>query len=395
MPLYGPAGFGNYFNNYTWTMAAHQGRLFVGTMDWMYLAMDLILSGISEGLGELASILAGDMVNAITQSDLLDILMLNIGADLYMFDSSDAPAEPLSLDGAGNITNYGIRTMVADDQLYLGMANPMNLLTDPTDRLPEGGWELRQLTECPSLPQDECADVILWDGFDLPDWGENWEGTEQWRADPIVKQCGCASVRPQSTPEDHILTSGQMDAQDAAGITVDFNFRKHGVLPQSLELYYYDGDWNFIADLTSIGPDYGWVQFSDIITDSNYYTADFKIRIVAKASAYNKIWLDSVQVRKLICDSDDDGLADRIDNCPYTYNPGQEDDDNDNIGDVCECDAANINDINPVNLMDYAILAGNWLSVGSGDTNRDGIVDTLDLVQIAEHWLENCSVQEN
>jgi hypothetical protein len=26
------------------------------------------------------------------------------------------------------------------------MANPMNLLTDPNDDLPEGGWELIELT---------------------------------------------------------------------------------------------------------------------------------------------------------------------------------------------------------------------------------------------------------
>ena len=31
--------------------------------------------------------------------------------------------------------------------LYLGMANPMNLRTDPTDDIPEGGWELISLTK--------------------------------------------------------------------------------------------------------------------------------------------------------------------------------------------------------------------------------------------------------
>jgi hypothetical protein len=36
--------------------------------------------------------------------------------------------------------------MIADDNLYLGMANPMNLLTDPDDSVPEGGWELLSLS---------------------------------------------------------------------------------------------------------------------------------------------------------------------------------------------------------------------------------------------------------
>lgn len=49
--------------------------------------------------------------------------------------------------GLGNYLNYGIRNMVADGStLYLGMANPMNLRTDPDDDVPEGGWELIRLS---------------------------------------------------------------------------------------------------------------------------------------------------------------------------------------------------------------------------------------------------------
>ena len=40
--------------------------------------------------------------------------------------------------------------MISDDALYLGMANPMNLLTDPNDDLPEGGWELLKLSQVSS-----------------------------------------------------------------------------------------------------------------------------------------------------------------------------------------------------------------------------------------------------
>jgi hypothetical protein len=46
----------------------------------------------------------------------------------------------------GNYANYGIRTMVSTDSaLYLGSANPMNLMTDRYDDRPEGGWELIKL----------------------------------------------------------------------------------------------------------------------------------------------------------------------------------------------------------------------------------------------------------
>ena len=73
-------------------------------------------------------------------------MLYSFGADLFFFPTALCPAIPESLDGAGNYTNYGIRTMVSDDEaLYLGTANPMNLLTDPDDEIPEGGWELMKL----------------------------------------------------------------------------------------------------------------------------------------------------------------------------------------------------------------------------------------------------------
>jgi hypothetical protein len=115
-PLWGSAGFGNMLNNYTWTMDVYGGSLYVGTMDFGYLGR--------QGFGDL--------------QDLLDAIGYSFGADLFRIDSSSSPGVFESKDGVGNITNYGIRTMVADDALYLGTANPMNLN-------PQGGWELLRL----------------------------------------------------------------------------------------------------------------------------------------------------------------------------------------------------------------------------------------------------------
>jgi hypothetical protein len=67
------------------------------------------------------------------------------GADLLRFTSGAGPAEAVSTDGLGNPTNYGVRTMVSQEALYLGTANPMNLMTDPEGGGPLGGWELVRL----------------------------------------------------------------------------------------------------------------------------------------------------------------------------------------------------------------------------------------------------------
>ncbi|MFI5493021.1 hypothetical protein [Actinoplanes sp. NPDC051859] len=120
-PKYGRSGFGNGYNNYTWRMIVAGDRLYVATMDWSYLVH--ILSSTAPPTDP-----AG------------------WGGDLWTFPAPDAPAEPVDTRGLGNYLNYGIRTMAADgDDLYLGMANPMNLRTDPADSVPEGGWELIRL----------------------------------------------------------------------------------------------------------------------------------------------------------------------------------------------------------------------------------------------------------
>jgi surface antigen len=51
-------------------------------------------------------------------------------------------------------------------------------------------------------------------------------------------------------------------------------------------------------------------------------------------------------------DQDDDGIADNLDNCPFDYNPNQADADDDGLGDVCDPDV--------------------------GDTDGDGILDAVD-----------------
>jgi hypothetical protein len=58
------------------------------------------------------------------------------------------PAIFQSKNGVGNHTSYGIRTMISSGrELHLGTANPISLLTDRSDKLPEGGWELGRLVK--------------------------------------------------------------------------------------------------------------------------------------------------------------------------------------------------------------------------------------------------------
>jgi hypothetical protein len=133
-PLWGLSGFGNMFNLYTWAMSVYHDRLYVGTLDWGLLFRESLNTFLKR------------LHLPPLPSDTLKLPVYSFGADLFFFPSPLCPAVPESIDGAGNYTNYGIRTMISDDEaLYLGTANPMNLLTDPNDEVPEGGWELIKL----------------------------------------------------------------------------------------------------------------------------------------------------------------------------------------------------------------------------------------------------------
>ncbi|WP_433605577.1 hypothetical protein ACQP2P_27710 [Dactylosporangium sp. CA-139114] len=128
-PKWGSSGFGNVYNNYTWSMVVAGGSLYVGTMDWGQIsqyAPAKALPGVRAAFG--------------TPDPK------TYGADLWAFDSPQSPARPVDTTGLGNYFNYGVRNMVADGStIYLGMANPMNLRTDKGDNVPEGGWELIRL----------------------------------------------------------------------------------------------------------------------------------------------------------------------------------------------------------------------------------------------------------
>jgi hypothetical protein len=135
-PRFGTSGFGNPYNNYTWTMDVHQNRLYVGTMDWSYL-FDQSFNDYIAGTE-----LPPEIRYLFTQGDH--------GADLWRFDRANSAANAESVSGVGNPTNYGIRTMlVQDDRLFLGSANPMNLMIGGPH---EGGWELLRLQPPASGP---------------------------------------------------------------------------------------------------------------------------------------------------------------------------------------------------------------------------------------------------
>lgn len=197
-PRWGPAGINNPLNNYTWSMAVSGGRLWVGTMDWSWLlASGVAVQGVS----------ATSARAAFPGSDGL------LGADLWYFASADSPAFPESTAGVGNPSSYGIRNMVVGPSLYLGMANPMNLLTDPSAG-PTGGWELLEVTErAPNTAVGRSSSVVVEGGGRLTFCNVTRAGYTASRFVPLN------SVLPPSAPlpwrpADVLLVTSSADWRD-------------------------------------------------------------------------------------------------------------------------------------------------------------------------------------
>ena len=204
--------------------------------------------------------------------------------------------------------------------------------------------------------------ILLEDGFERAVWDANWISPHNWFKDTTSYAHGTASAGADKDNNGY-FTCDALDTTDAAFINICFWFMKDDTdVAEDLLLYYYNGtDYNLIADLHTLGSDDVWLRYTDTITDSNYFVSDFRIRFDAAPEIQENVWVDDIVVTKEI---------------------------------LCDCNSANLDGTNPVNLKDFAILAGDWQLTGPdlvGDINRDLAVNFKDLFQIVHYWLSVCS----
>ena len=108
-------------------------------------------------------------------------------------------------------------------------------------------------------------------------------------------------------------------------------------------------------------------------------------------------------------DFDNDGIIEG-DNCPNDYNPGQEDGDGDEVGDVCDDCLNNVGDVNDdyiIDILDIVnvvnmVLTGGFNSSDftdcallDADMTGDGTINILDVIQIINAVLGNLNSTGN
>ena len=110
-------------------------------------------------------------------------------------------------------------------------------------------------------------------------------------------------------------------------------------------------------------------------------------------SNYQLVLIPEKTLPAIFPDADGDEIPDDMDNCWDVYNPDQTDTDDDGIGNACDEDCPNLDGLNPVNLIDFSILAYDWQQSGpelQADLDEDGTVGIKDLAILAVYWLSNC-----
>jgi hypothetical protein len=121
---FGPAGYGNFFNWYSWIWTVFQDRLYMGTWDASGAITDISpmsakVLGMNQAQQNLFQKVLGPLMRA-----------KNGGADLWRMDDLDHPAAAESLHGLGGRSNMGVRTLTPSPEtgaLYAGTAGTGNL----------------------------------------------------------------------------------------------------------------------------------------------------------------------------------------------------------------------------------------------------------------------------
>ncbi len=136
LPLSGfPSGFGDVTNGYCWQIQAFGNELYLGTWSWndlipafISVLPTVILQQLPEQTPDWVRLLL-QLLQAVFTNRLTPLLYAlgqrALGFDLWR-TSDGIRWAPLSLNGLGNVYNYGLRMLFvsAEPRLYAGTANP-------------------------------------------------------------------------------------------------------------------------------------------------------------------------------------------------------------------------------------------------------------------------------
>jgi len=139
------------------------------------------------------------------------------------------------------------------------------------------------------------SDTLFNDGFET--WDDNWDATSsQWLLGADQHHSGSYSAKTTNGQEGN-FDSDPVDTSQAISIEIDFWYRVDNLENSDLRLYYYDGsNYDLITDLGT-DPEDTWRHYNHIITDSQYFKSNFRIRFSSSPDdSGENAWIDDVTI---------------------------------------------------------------------------------------------------
>ena len=125
------------------------------------------------------------------------------------------------------------------------------------------------------------AQTLIDDGFEGEPWDANWDGngTTTWQRETQQVHGGQYSVGCDKRSRG-FLTIDDLDASWAASITVSFWFRANIDTDHVFVQLHNSSQYNTWYDLRNYSSyvDNQWCYFSEVLTDSQYFKSNFRLR---------------------------------------------------------------------------------------------------------------------
>ncbi|MFH1607918.1 MAG: hypothetical protein ABIA78_02190 [archaeon] len=159
--------------------------------------------------------------------------------------------------------------------------------------------------------------ILLEDGFEERDWDAKWDanGITDWSLNSDEKSGSHSAVNIGNNDDDDLI-SDDLDASDANEIRIFFWYKKDDIENSDFWVELFNGNQYIqIQDIDIYeGPDncigdYGddkWCRFDKIISDSQYFKNNFRLKFEGSGTDYGSrhndewVWIDDVKITKTI-----------------------------------------------------------------------------------------------